>query len=172
MSGKKEKKVAGNVDFGGVLGGLGTFIQKLGELAEKGQELRESGEINGPGGKVKGVYGFHIKFGLGNDGVRVEPFGNVQTDERTGEAVVSEVREPMVDVFDEKDHILVIAELPGVSEGKIKVEVAGDILTLTAADKDRQYAKEILLPAQVNSESIKTTYKNGILEIRLEKKKS
>ena len=39
--------------------------------------------------------------------------------------MVEEVREPIVDVFDEEDHILVIAELPGVSEDKIKIEVAG-----------------------------------------------
>jgi HSP20 family protein len=77
----------------------------------------------------------------------------------------------MVDVFDENDNILVIAELPGVSESEIKVEVTGDILNLTASDKDRKYAKEILLPGKVKPDSVKTAYKNGILEIILEKEK-
>ena len=77
----------------------------------------------------------------------------------------------MIDVFDEEDHIIVIAELPGVSENEIKIEVVGDILNLTASDKDRKYAKEILLPRKVNPDSVKTSYNNGILEITLEKEK-
>ncbi|MEI9479376.1 MAG: Hsp20/alpha crystallin family protein, partial [Deltaproteobacteria bacterium] len=100
----------------------------------------------------------------------IETFGNVK--ETAKGPVVEEVREPIVDVFDEKDHILVIAELPGVTKEKIKVEVNGDILNLTTSDKDRQYAKEILLPCKVKVETLKTSYKNGILEITLEKEKS
>ena len=75
----------------------------------------------------------------------------------------------MVDVFDEKDHILVIAELPGVSEEEIKIDVEGDILKLTASNKDRKYAKEVLLPAKVKREGMKSIYRNGILEITLPK---
>jgi HSP20 family protein len=58
-----------------------------------------------------------------------------------------------------------------VSEDKIIIEVTGDILNLTASDTDKKYAKEILLPSKVNSQSLKTTYKNGILEIMLEKER-
>jgi HSP20 family protein len=49
--------------------------------------------------------------------------------------------------------------------------VTGDILNLTASDTDKKYAKEILLPSKVNPQSLKTTYKNGILEIMLEKER-
>ena len=46
--------------------------------------------------------------------MKVEPFGNVRKDERTGRATVREVMEPPVDVFEEADHVLVVAEMPGV----------------------------------------------------------
>ena len=36
----------------------------------------------------------------------------------------------MVDIFDEKDEFKVIAELPGVAEDKINVELKDDTLTL------------------------------------------
>jgi len=84
---------------------------------------------------------------------------------------VEEVREPIVDIFDEKDHILVIVELPGVTKEKIKIEINGDILNLSTSDKGRQYAKEILLPHKVKAETLKTSYKNGVLEINVEKTK-
>ena len=117
--------------------------------------------------KAQGVYGFSIKTMAGKP--VIESFGNIR--ETAKGPVVEEVREPIVDVFDEKGHILVIAELPGVAEDKIKIEVAGDILTLTASDADKKYAKEILLPCKVKPASLKTTCKNGILEIKLGKEK-
>ena len=74
-----------------------------------------------------------------------------------------------MDVFNEKDHILLIAELPGVEEKDIKLEIEGDILKLTANSTSSKYAKEILLPDKVKVEMKKTVCKNGILEIILPK---
>jgi len=168
---------AGKSDFsdkesfgvGGVLGGLATLLEKLGELAEKGEELRKTGEIRGPEGKVHGVYGFNIKVGLGEEGVKVEPFGNVRKDEQTGRPVVHEVREPMVDVFDEKDHALVVAEMPGVGEEDVKLELKQDILTIAASKADKKYRKEVLLPGVFSADKMSHKCRNGVLEIRLQK---
>jgi HSP20 family protein len=154
---------AGRISFGGLFKGLGNLIDLAAKLGEEGVE--RSGEIRGLPRGAKGVYGFSIRTLAGKP--VIESFGNIR--ETAGGPVVEEVREPMVDVFDEQDHILVIAELPGVSENEIKIEVAGDILNLTASDKDRKYAREILLPGKVKPDSMKTSYRNGILEITLEK---
>lgn len=155
----------GKVSFGGLFKGLGNLIDLASKLSEEGYEKR--GEIRGLPKRAKGVYGFSIRTLAGKP--VIESFGNIR--ETAKGPVVEEVREPMVDVFDEKDLILVIVELPGVSESEIKIEVAGDILNLTASDRDRKYAKEILLPGKVKPDSVKTSYKNGILEITLEKEK-
>jgi HSP20 family protein len=155
----------GKLSFGGLFKGLGNLIDLASKLSEEGYERR--GEIRGLPQGAKGVYGFSIRTLAGKP--VIESFGNIR--ETAKGPVVEEVREPMVDVFDEKDRILVIAELPGVSESEIKIEVAGDILNLTASDRDRKYAKEILLPSKVKPDSMKTSYKNGILEITLEKEK-
>jgi HSP20 family protein len=63
----------------------------------------------------------------------------------------------------------VVAELPGVSEEEIKAELSEDILTISTSG-ERKYAKEVLLPCKVKPESMSKTFKNGILEIRFEKK--
>ena len=155
----------GKISFGGLFKGLGNLIDLASKLSEEGVEKK--GEIKGLSKGARGVYGFSIRTLAGKP--VIESFGNIR--ETSKGPVVEEVREPMVDVFDEEDRILVIAELPGVSEDEIKVEVAGDILNLAASDSDRKYAKEILLPCKVKADSVKTSYKNGILEIRLDKEK-
>ncbi len=159
-------QVSIDLGFGELFKGLGNFLDLLGEMAEEGKsEVHRAQEVHGPGG-VRGVYGFSIKMGLGGKPI-VENFGNIHSTERGPE--VSEVREPLVDVFDEGEYIQVIAELPGVAEGDIRVEVKDDILSLSAEGRHRKYAKEVLLPAMVEPESRRQTYQNGIFEVRLNK---
>jgi HSP20 family protein len=155
---------AGKIGFGGIFKGLGNLIELASKMNEEG--VNQSGEIKGLPKDMKGVYGFKISTLSGGKPI-IETFGNVK--ETAKGPVVEEVREPIVDVFNEKEHILVIVELPGVTKDKIKIELNGDILNLSTSDKGRQYAKEILLPHKVNAETMKSAYKNGILEITLDK---
>ena len=87
--------------LGGILKGLGDMVEKLGDLAKTGEQISQTGEIHGSGKDVKGIYGFTVKVGLGDDKPRVEPFGNIRQDRESGHTVVQEVREPVVDVFEE-----------------------------------------------------------------------
>ncbi|MHB9072973.1 MAG: gas vesicle protein GvpH [Desulfobaccales bacterium] len=163
----KKRDSGEGIGFGGVFKGLADLIEKLGDLAEKGEHLKKSGEIHHQ--DVKGVYGFSVKVGLGDKGdkeVKVEPFGNVRKDAKSGETVVQEIREPVVDVFEEKDHTLVVAEMPGVSTKDVRLEVKDDLLTIIAEKKDKKYRKEILLPRSYPPEKMKMSCNNGILEIK------
>lgn len=161
-----EPKDLGNV--GGILGGLGQLIEKLGDLADKGKTLRETVEFQSAGKSVQGVYGFTIRTGLGGEkggGVKVEPFGNVRTDANTGRAVVHEVLEPMVDIFDEPEHLLVVAEMAGVGDGDIALELNEDVLTISAERGTKKYRKEVLLPATFSAAQMSHACHNGILEV-------
>jgi HSP20 family protein len=85
------------------------------------------------------------------------------------ESSVSTPRKDVItDMFDEGDNLVIIAELPGVNEKDIEIEVEGDRLVLFARNQGRQYHKDIVLPCTVK-EKPSSTYKNGILKIRLEK---
>jgi len=154
---------------GGFMEGLGGLIGKLAEMAENGKEHHEVSDLHDKDGNKRGVVGFSFRVGLGDDGIKIERFGNLKQDEKTGNAVVQPVREPMVDVFDEADHVLVVAEMPGVGEEDVQVELKDDILTVSAEHGDQKYRKEVLLPVAFPAESMSRTCRNGIVEIKFTK---
>ncbi|MBU3965606.1 Hsp20/alpha crystallin family protein [Patescibacteria group bacterium] len=170
----KTKKENGeiNLGLGGLFGGLFKGIEGLIDLAEKAEKaggtLRREREFGGRAGSksLRGIYGFTVKTGIGGKRSRVETFGNVKKTKQGPR--VMENREPLVDVFDEKNCVLVIAELPGVQEKDIKLHIKGNVLNLETTG-ERKYAKEILLPAKTDFESRKVNFKNGILEVKLKK---
>jgi HSP20 family protein len=168
---KKDKSSHGGIEggLGGILKGLGDLVEKLSEMSETGQEFSKTGEIGGPGRKPSGIYGFTVKVGLGDKGPRIEPFGNIRRDTESGRTEVQEVREPMVDVFEEDDHLLVLAELPGIGNEDVRIDVKDDVLTISAERGDKKYRKEVLLPRSVSKEKIQVSCNNGILEIKCPK---
>jgi HSP20 family protein len=165
MSAKRNARRDGAGETGsGFVKGLSDLIEKLGELAETGREMRHEG-VFGPADKPNGVYGFRMKVGLGGDAVDIEPFGNVKLDKKSRHAVVHEVREPLFDVIEEKDRILVVAEMPGITPADISVSVDGKVMNIEASRRERKYQKEILLPKPVLRSRIKVVCNNGIVEI-------
>jgi len=173
MTEKKKKEEAkegfdidfgiGKLTFGGLFKGINNLIDMASKLSDVAGEIKETGEIK-LGKEMKGMYGFNIRTMAGGT-PKVETFGNIKETPRG--PVVEEEREPVVDVFDEEDHILIVAEIPGVSEDDISAEIEGDILKLSAESGDRKYSKEILLSSKVKDDKIESSYKNGILEIKL-----
>ncbi|MEI6899027.1 MAG: Hsp20/alpha crystallin family protein [Bacteroidota bacterium] len=167
---EKDKKIEADFDLLG-LGGLFKGIEKLvnlaGKLDEKGGISKE-GEINLDHLKkgMKGVYGFTINTMAGGS-PKVETFGNIR---KTPEGPkVDEEREPITDIFDEKNEVMVIAEMPGIEEDDIKIELKEDILEISAKSKTRSYKKELLLPVKLSKEGLRHKFTNGILEIKIKK---
>ncbi len=158
----------GKISFGGLFQGIGNLIDLVSKIEEEEKdEVKREGEFTSPSGRVKAVYGLSIKTNLSGKPT-IEPFGNVR---KTAKGpVVEEEREPLVDVFDEKDHIVVIAELPGADEERVSARVEGDILTISATGSDRKYYKEVILSEDVDADTLQSKYKNGVLEIRINKK--
>jgi len=88
--------------------------------------------------------------------------------QRAAEPQPAVEKEVLVDIFEEDNHLKIIAELPGVEEGDIKVELKENRLIISADTPQRKYHKEVALPCAVKGEP-ETSYKKGILEIELEK---
>ncbi|RDE12638.1 MAG: heat-shock protein Hsp20 [Candidatus Thorarchaeota archaeon] len=112
------------------------------------------------------IFGFSMT--IGPDGKPViQRFGH-RIPENPGEPVAPQL-EPIVDVIEETDEIVVVAELPGVEKDEIKVNVKGKILTIDVSNQERPYHRELELPAKVKKEEAKSSLRNGVLEVRLKK---
>lgn len=92
---------------------------------------------------------------------------------------------PTLDVYDEKDHLLVNVELPGMKKEDIEISLHDGMLTISGERKHEYEGKEgetfrseryfgkfqrsVTLPVSVNPENVKATYKDGLLCIELAK---
>ena len=95
------------------------------------------------------------------------------------------MRAPTVDVYEEKDDIVVKAELPGMDKDNIEVNLTDHTLTIKGEKKKEEEVKEenyyrsersygsflrtLELPKDVHADKVKASFKNGILEVRIPK---
>ena len=116
------------------------------------------------------VYGFNI--GLDPNGKpSFRQFGNLKP-KGYGDLETSDVREPLIDVFQEDEDVRVIAEVPGINKGDIKLTGSDRTLTIKAHSQSRKYEKSVSLPVAVDIKSAKAKYKNGVLEVIIKRKDS
>ncbi len=131
---------------------------------DDGSVVREMGPI---------VYGYSFK--IGEDGKPiVRKFGNLNTfpSSLTGRFSVSDQREPVVDIIKDVDKLKIIAELPGVTKGDLRITANESSLTIESLSGERRYNKKIELPNEIEPSSGKSSYKNGILEVTFKLKDS
>ncbi len=92
---------------------------------------------------------------------------------------------PAVDLYEEKDEIVAKTELPGVAKENIQVNISDHLLTIKGEKKREEETKEknfyrsersygafsraIELPADVQGEKARASFKNGVLELHLPK---
>jgi len=95
---------------------------------------------------------------------------------------------PAIDIEENNGNLMVRAEIPGMKKEEIKVSVKDDVLTISGErsreneTKDKtvhriersygQFRRMIRLPAQVDVDKVKATYKDGVLNVILPKPES
>jgi len=115
------------------------------------------------------VYGFSMR--IGPEGKpKIEEFGNIPSIV-SGRMKISGGREPLVDIIEGDKEISVIAEVPGVRKEDIELEIDENSLKINVDTAERKYHKELELPCEIKPEKVKATYKNGVLEVKMERLK-
>ena len=116
------------------------------------------------GQNLRGPYYYGYTMKVGPDGKPiVKEYGNV----KPGVIPSSETREPIVDtIVDDKEKVVkLVAEIPGVEKSDVKITVNENTINISAENGDKKYHVDVPLEHNVDENSAKASYKNGILEL-------
>jgi len=94
---------------------------------------------------------------------------------------------PRVDVYEKDNNIIVKADIPGIDEKNLDVQIEGNILTIRGSKEEEHEVKEknyhrierscgsfsrtIPLPEKIEADKIEADYKKGVLTITIPKSK-
>lgn len=139
----------------------------FGDFDEMFEEMLKEFENMGPGEHESGpfFYGFSINQRPGEE-PEIREFGNIRPE--SGKIEIGE-RKPLVDVFDTDRTVQVVAEMPGIEKEDVELSAEGRELEIKASRGERKYHEFVELPADVDIDSAKASYKNGVLDITLNK---
>jgi HSP20 family protein len=92
---------------------------------------------------------------------------------------------PSIDLYEDRDSLILRAELPGMKKEDIDISLHGDVLTLSGERKEEEvfdnaaayrserflgkFQRSLTLPVSVNANKVQASYKDGILTVTLPK---
>ena len=92
---------------------------------------------------------------------------------------------PAMDLVESDDHFLLRADLPGVSENDVKVELEDNVLTISGERRHEEetksggflrieraagvFSRSLTLPEGVNPDAVQASFDKGVLEVRIPK---
>jgi Molecular chaperone (small heat shock protein) len=108
------------------------------------------------------TYGFTVH--VGPDGIpHMHEFGD-------DVPASDNIREPLTDVSVENDVVRIVVELPGVQKEDIHLDCAETSVTVSVDTESRKFRKTVPLKTNIDVDSAKAEYNNGILEVTVNSK--
>ncbi len=182
---KKEAQadLSAMLGMGGFLDGVTNLINKFGELAERGETLRKSSGETASGKAYQSSAGFSIKFGPGKDGTagsdamhvapvnqrttKPAPRSQTTATEHPAPTAAMKIREPHIDIFEEEEHTLILAEMPGVATDDLQLTFDELKLQIEGKSKTAHFKADVDLPRVYSQEQVSLNANNGVIEIHL-----
>lgn len=92
---------------------------------------------------------------------------------------------PAMDLVETKDDFVLRADLPGIGEGDVSIEVENNVLTISGERKSEHeerhegyyrveratgsFARSLSLPEGIDADAVTATFDNGVLTVRIPK---
>ena len=147
--------------------GLESLAEALRSVTEEARNFEQSVSFGGGDDGFEGVVRVEFRTNIG-EGTRAE-----STSTSTVRANVDEtdegrrVRRPAVDVTDEDEAIVVVAEMPGVTADTLTWAIEERALSLEATTDRTRYARVVTLPTAVDADAATVTVEAGVVELVL-----
>lgn len=152
-------------DVKGQLEGLRERLKELGGREVLSDEDWRQGRANVSGHVRVRSLGGDEEYHIGTSGRRRPPTRPEKAPEPP------EVVEPSLDLFDEPQGVVVVADVPGVELEDLDIRMEDNLLSISTRPAARRaYRKDLPLEADVDTGSLEASCRNGVLEIRLRKK--
>lgn len=141
-------------------------LEKLGNLIDETMQKSLDASSEKTPGRRNRIQGFSIK--IGPDGKpRIQEFTSRQP--RRDETEISDDGEPLVDLIEDGETLVVLAALPGLKKDDIDLRITESCLTLSVDTDEFEWYNEFKLPTKVDPNSACASYKNGVLEVKAKK---
>ncbi len=128
-------------------------------------ELRELGMRGEPI-----VFGFTYRWQTGMEKPEIKFFGNVKPQQPFGVKIDQTVT-PVYDLIDKDDHYEIIVEMAGAKKDDVDIQLKDGALYIKAETPYKKYKVSVPIPSDAQADDIKAKLNNGILIIKLKKKK-
>ncbi len=145
---------------------FGSFDDELAEMRERMDRIFDAFMRNELGtDRSPTVYGFSLQASQDGEPVMRE-LGSPPAPAMIGNGEPQE-REPLIDVLESEALVRVIVELPGVQKDDIKIDAQARSLEVTVDNDVKQFHEQVELPCNVQPNSVKASYKNGVLVVSM-----
>jgi HSP20 family protein len=104
---------------------------------------------------------------------------------RSGNGVATRRWVPAIDLIEEDDHLVLRADLPGLNEEDVNVEVKDGVLTISGERRAEEktedkgyhrveraygsFSRSLSIPEGIDPEQVSAEFDNGVLEVRIPK---
>jgi HSP20 family protein len=102
---------------------------------------------------------------------KIQGFSNRPLKNPQGKTMSSEEREPLTDIIEGNEEVAVTVEIPGVEKEGIDLNATENALEIIVNNPERKYHKLLNLPCNIKPKTAKATYRNGVLDIVIKRKK-
>ena len=141
-------------------------LERLGAMIDETMQKAFGNSSENSTVKHSNIQGFSIK--VGPDGKpKIRELTNSQPP--LDEPRIDVDPEPLVDIIEDGESLVVLVALPGVTKNDIDLRVTENCLTVTVDTDDFEWYDELNLPTKVKTKSASASYRNGVLEVRLER---
>ena len=98
------------------------------------------------------------------------------------------ILEPPVDIYETAEEVVILAEIPGIGDEEVQIDMHGDLLHFHGQKNDHQAApghrhsqmeicygafeRTVGLPAEADLEGVQVSYRDGFLKIVLPKRQA
>ena len=100
-----------------------------------------------------------------------EHFSNRPLKNPQGNKISSEEDEPLPDIIKGDKEVTVTVEIPGVEKEDVDLKATEHTLEIIVNNPKRKYHKLLKLQCSIKPKMVKATYKNGVLDVVMKRKK-